>query len=61
VGKSERRGLSRRDFLNGDAVFPRQWTYVYALTSDPEDSKLKPERLRWSPAAAFVFSRRVSP
>ncbi|HEY6582075.1 MAG TPA: extracellular solute-binding protein, partial [Rubrobacter sp.] len=29
-------------FLNGDAVFLRQWPYVYALTSDPEQSKVKP-------------------
>jgi trehalose/maltose transport system substrate-binding protein len=32
-------------FLNGDAVFLRQWPYVYALTSDPKQSKVKPEQV----------------
>jgi multiple sugar transport system substrate-binding protein len=32
-------------FLNDDAVFLRQWPYVYALTSDPEQSKVKPEQV----------------
>ncbi len=32
-------------FLNGDAVFLRQWPYVYALTGDPEESKVKPEQV----------------
>jgi multiple sugar transport system substrate-binding protein len=32
-------------FLRGDAVFLRQWPYVYALTSDPEQSKVKPEQV----------------
>ena len=31
-------------FLNGDAVFLRQWPYVYALTTDPKQSKMKPEQ-----------------
>jgi multiple sugar transport system substrate-binding protein len=29
-------------FLNGDAVFLRNWPYVYALLSDPAESKVKP-------------------
>ena len=32
-------------FLNGDAVFLRQWPYVYALTTDPEQSKIKLEQV----------------
>ncbi len=32
-------------FLNGDAVFVRNWPYVYALTSDPQESKIKPEQV----------------
>ncbi len=32
-------------FLNGDAVFLRQWPYVYALTGDPAESKLKPDQV----------------
>jgi multiple sugar transport system substrate-binding protein len=33
---------SQGAFLNGDAVFMRNWSYVYALTSDPAQSKIKP-------------------
>jgi multiple sugar transport system substrate-binding protein len=32
-------------FLRGDAVFMRNWSYVYALTSDPTQSKIKPEQV----------------
>ena len=32
-------------FLNGDAVFLRQWPYVYALVGDPSESKLKPDQV----------------
>jgi multiple sugar transport system substrate-binding protein len=32
---------SQGAFLNGDAVFMRHWPYVYALVSDPEESKIK--------------------
>ncbi len=32
-------------FLNGDAVFLRNWPYVYALLSDPAESKVKPEQV----------------
>lgn len=32
-------------FLRGDAVFMRNWSYVYALTSDPAQSEIKPEQV----------------
>src|SRR3712207_7966559 len=32
-------------FLNGDAIFLRNWPYVYALLSDPAESKIKPEQV----------------
>jgi trehalose/maltose transport system substrate-binding protein len=32
-------------FLNGDAVFCRNWPYMYAMAGDPEMSKLKPEQV----------------
>jgi multiple sugar transport system substrate-binding protein len=32
-------------FLNGDAVFHRGWPYVYALVSDPEESKISPDQV----------------
>jgi len=32
-------------FLRGDAIFERCWPYVYALTSDPETSKIKPDQV----------------
>jgi multiple sugar transport system substrate-binding protein len=32
-------------FLRGDAVFERCWPYVYALTSDPETSKIKQDQV----------------
>ncbi|MEW6638156.1 MAG: ABC transporter substrate-binding protein [Actinomycetota bacterium] len=32
-------------FLNGDAVFLRNWPYVYALFSDPEESSVEPEQV----------------
>lgn len=31
---------SQTAFLNGDAVFCRNWPYLYALTEDPEQSKV---------------------
>lgn len=32
-------------FLRGDAVFLRNWAYIYALASDPEESKVRPEQI----------------
>jgi multiple sugar transport system substrate-binding protein len=32
-------------FLNGDAVFHRGWPYVYAIFSDPNQSKIRPEQV----------------
>jgi multiple sugar transport system substrate-binding protein len=32
-------------FLNGDAVFLRNWPYVYALLSDPAESEVRPEQV----------------
>jgi multiple sugar transport system substrate-binding protein len=36
------------EFLRGDAVFLRNWPYVYALVGDPAESKLKPDQVRVS-------------
>jgi trehalose/maltose transport system substrate-binding protein len=33
---------SQAAFPNGDAVFMRSWSYVYALASDPAQSKIEP-------------------
>ena len=32
-------------FLRGDAVFMRNWPYVYGVISDPEQSEVKPEQV----------------
>ncbi len=32
-------------FLRGDAVFMRNWSYVYALAGDPEQSSIGPEQV----------------
>ena len=36
---------SHATFLRGDSVFLRNWPYVYALLSDPEQSKIKPDQV----------------
>lgn len=36
---------SQAVFTNGDAVFMRNWPFVYGLLSDPELSKVKPEQV----------------
>jgi multiple sugar transport system substrate-binding protein len=36
-------------FTNGDAVFMRNWPFVYGLLSDPETSQVKPEQVDIAP------------
>ncbi|TCJ13216.1 extracellular solute-binding protein, partial [Rubrobacter taiwanensis] len=36
-------------FLNGDAVFMRNWPYVYGLLADPETSSISPEQVGIAP------------
>jgi multiple sugar transport system substrate-binding protein len=36
-------------FLRGDAVFLRNWPYVYALVANPEESEIKPEQVGITP------------
>ena len=36
---------SHATFIRGDSVFLRNWPYVYALLSDPEQSKIKPDQV----------------
>jgi multiple sugar transport system substrate-binding protein len=36
-------------FLRGDAVFLRNWPYVYALVANPEESQIKPEQVDVTP------------
>jgi multiple sugar transport system substrate-binding protein len=36
---------SHTAFLNGDSVFLRNWPYVYGLSADPKQSKIKPEQI----------------
>ncbi len=43
---------SHTTFLNGDAVFIRNWPYMYGLASDPEQSKIKPEQIGVAPIPA---------
>jgi multiple sugar transport system substrate-binding protein len=40
---------SQAAFTNGDAVFLRNWPYVYALLSDPSVSKIKPDQVGITP------------
>jgi multiple sugar transport system substrate-binding protein len=40
---------SQAAFTNGDAVFLRNWPYVYALLSDPSVSKIKPDQVGIAP------------
>jgi multiple sugar transport system substrate-binding protein len=43
---------STATFLNGDAVFLRNWPYVYAQASDPEQSNITPEQIGIAPLPA---------
>ncbi len=43
---------SHTTFLNGDAVFIRNWPYMYGLASDPAQSKIKPEQIGVAPIPA---------
>ncbi len=36
-------------FTNGDVVFMRNWPFVYALLSDPETSRVRPEQVDIAP------------
>ncbi len=43
---------SQATFLNGDAVFCRNWPYMYALAADPEQSKIKQDQISVAPLPA---------
>jgi multiple sugar transport system substrate-binding protein len=40
---------SQAAFTEGDSVFMRNWPYVYALLSDPKESKVKPDQVGVAP------------
>ena len=40
---------SQAAFTNGDAVFMRNWPFVYGLLSDPETSRVRPDQVDISP------------
>jgi len=43
---------SHATFLNGDAVFIRNWPYMYGLAADPAQSKIKQEQIGVAPIPA---------
>jgi len=43
---------SQGTFLRGDAVFCRNWPYMYALAADPEQSKIKQDQVSVAPLPA---------
>jgi multiple sugar transport system substrate-binding protein len=47
-------------FLRGDAVFLRNWPYVYAVLSDPEQSDIKPEQVGVAPIPVSGGNRSYS-
>lgn len=40
---------SQTTFLNGDAVFCRNWPYMYALAANPDESKIKQDQVGIAP------------
>jgi multiple sugar transport system substrate-binding protein len=48
-------------FTNGDAVFVRNWTFVYALLQSPETSRVRPEQVGISTIPVAEAGRRASP
>jgi multiple sugar transport system substrate-binding protein len=51
---------SHTTFLNGDAVFIRNWPYMYGLAADPEQSNIKPEQIDVAPIPAGEGGQSVS-
>jgi multiple sugar transport system substrate-binding protein len=51
---------SHTTFLNGDAVFIRNWPYMYGLAADPEQSKIKQDQIGVSPIPAGEGGQSVS-
>ena len=47
------RADSRKTFLDGDAVFLRDWAYMYALAGNPEASEIEQERVGVAPLPAY--------
>lgn len=47
-------------FLNGDAVFCRDWSYIYALAGDPESSSIKQGQIGVAPLPAAEGGKSVS-
>jgi multiple sugar transport system substrate-binding protein len=47
-------------FIRGDAVFLRNWPYVYAVLSDPELSDIKPEQVGVAPIPVSGGNRSYS-
>lgn len=43
---------SQTSFLNGEAVFCRNWPYMYALVGNPDESKIKPDQVSVAPLPA---------
>ncbi|QIN78250.1 extracellular solute-binding protein [Rubrobacter marinus] len=51
---------SQEAFLQGDAIFCRNWPYLYALTTDPEGSQITPEQVGVSALPAAEGGESVS-
>jgi multiple sugar transport system substrate-binding protein len=47
-------------FLNGDAVFARNWPYMHGLAGDPEQSKIEQDQIGVAPLPAAEGGRSVS-